>query len=216
MRTRSESRRHKTVPFVVAPRTDDDLVQAAQSGDDDAFAELCQRHAQGVRRRILGIVRHHDDAEDAMQETLLRAYLNLGRFRRACKFSTWITAIGINAALTVIRKRKSRRESDIEPSSPDEQAWDIADQAPDPERSVAKAQIILLLRKELLELPLNMQEAVASYYDHDHSLQEAADALGISVGAIKSRLLRGRRSLRSSFERKGLIDSSVQRGQVFS
>ena len=216
MRTRSESRRHKTVPFVVAPRTDDDLVQAAQSGDDDAFAELCQRHSQGVRRRILGIVRHHDDAEDAMQETLLRAYLNLGRFRRACKFSTWITAIGINAALTVIRKRKSRRESDIEPSSPDEQAWDIADQAPDPERSVAKAQIILLLRKELLELPLNMQEAVASYYDHDHSLQEAADALGISVGAIKSRLLRGRRSLRSSFERKGLIDSSVQRGQVFS
>ena len=210
MRTRSESRRHKTVPFVVAPRTDDDLVQAAQSGDDDAFAELCQRHSQGVRRRILGIVRHHDDAEDAMQETLLRAYLNLGRFRRACKFSTWITAIGINAALTVIRKRKSRRESDIEPSSPDEQAWDIADQAPDPERSVAKAQIILLLRKELLELPLNMQEAVASYYDHDHSLQEAADALGISVGAIKSRLLRGRRSLRSSFERKGLLESTVQ------
>ena len=210
MRTRSESRRHKTVPFVVAPRTDDDLVQAAQSGDDDAFAELCQRHAQGVRRRILGIVRHHDDAEDAMQETLLRAYLNLGRFRRACKFSTWITAIGINAALTVIRKRQSRREADIEPSSPDEPTWDIADQAPDPERSVAKTQIILLLRKELLELPLNMQEAVASYYDHDHSLQEAADALGISVGAIKSRLLRGRRSLRSSFERKGLLESTVQ------
>ena len=210
MRTRSKSRRLNTAPFVVAPRTDDDLVQAAQSGDDDAFAELCQRHAQGVRRRILGIVRHHDDAEDAMQETLLRAYLNLGRFRRACKFSTWITAIGINAALTVIRKRQSRREADIEPSSPDEPTWDIADQAPDPERSVAKTQIILLLRKELLELPLNMQEAVASYYDHDHSLQEAADALGISVGAIKSRLLRGRRSLRSSFERKGLLESTVQ------
>ena len=210
MRTRSKSRRLNTAPFVVAPRTDDDLVQAAQSGDDDAFAELCQRHAQGVRRRILGIVRHHDDAEDAMQDTLLRAYLNLGRFRRACKFSTWITAIGINAALTVIRKRKSRREADIEPSSPDEPTWDIADQAPDPERSVAKTQIILLLRKELLELPLNMQEAVASYYDHDHSLQEAADALGISVGAIKSRLLRGRRSLRSSFERKGLLESTVQ------
>jgi RNA polymerase sigma-70 factor, ECF subfamily len=210
MRTRNQSRRVNTTPLVVAPRTDDELVQAAQSGDHEAFAELCRRHAQHVRRRILGIVRHQDDAEDAMQETLLRAYLNLGRFRRACKFSTWMTAIGINAALTVIRKRKSRRESDIEPSSPNEPAWDVADQAPDPERRVAKSQIILLLRKELLGLPLNMQEAVASYYEHDHSLQEAADALGISVGAIKSRLLRGRRSLRSSFERKGLLDSHVQ------
>src|SRR6201996_701637 len=148
MRTRSESRRLNPAPFVVAPRTDDDLVQAAQSGDDDAFAELCQRHAQGVRRRILGIVRHHDDAEDAMQETLLRAYLNLGRFRRACKFSTWITAIGINAALTVIRKRKSRRESDIAPYGPDEPDWDVVDQAPDPECRAAKAQVTLLLRNE--------------------------------------------------------------------
>jgi RNA polymerase sigma-70 factor (ECF subfamily) len=210
MRTRNQSRRVTTTPFVIALRTDDDLVQAAQSGDHEAFAELCRRHTQHVRRRILGIVRHQDDAEDAMQETLLRAYLNLGRFRRACKFSTWMTAIGINAALTVIRKRKSRRESDIEPSSSNEPAWDIADQTPDPEHRVAKSQIILLLRKELLGLPLNMQEAVASYYEHDHSLQEAADALGISVGAIKSRLLRGRRSLRSSFERKGLLDSHVQ------
>ena len=208
-RTQKESRRLTTTPFVISLRTDDDLVQAAQSGDHEAFAELCRRHAQGVRRRILGIVRHQDDAEDAMQETLLRAYLNLGNFRQACKFSTWVTAIGINAALTVIRKRKSRRESDIEPSNPNEAAWDVADQAPDPEQRAAKAQVILLVRKELLGLPLNMQEAVASYYDHDHSLQEAADALGISTGAVKSRLLRGRRSVRSSLERKGLLDSHV-------
>jgi DNA-directed RNA polymerase specialized sigma24 family protein len=54
-----------------------------------------------------------------------------------------------------------------------------------------------------------MQEVVTSYYGHDYSLQEAADELGISVAAVKSRLLRGRRSLRSSFEQKGLLDSNV-------
>jgi RNA polymerase sigma-70 factor (ECF subfamily) len=189
--------------------TDDDLVQAAQSGDHEAFAELCRRHAQTARQRILAIVRHQQDAEDAMQETLLRAYTNLRRFRQSCKFSTWITAIGINAALTVIRKRKSRRESDIEPYGPDEPAWDIADQAPNPERHIAKAQIILVLQKELHRLPPKMQEAVTNYYGHDHSSQEAADTLGISVAAVKSRLLRGRRSLRSSLERKGLLDSYV-------
>jgi RNA polymerase sigma-70 factor, ECF subfamily len=221
-RTRNEPRRFKTIPLatglprygddeplVITVRTDDDLVQAARSGDHEAFAELCRRHAQTARQRILAIVRHQEDAEDAMQETLFRAYANLGRFRQSCKFSTWMTAIGTNAALSVIRKRKSRRESDIEPYSPDESAWDIADQAPDPERCVAKAQIIILLRRELHGLSPKMQEVVSSYYGHDHSLQEAADALGISVAAVKSRLLRGRRSLRSSLERKGLLDSHV-------
>jgi RNA polymerase sigma-70 factor (ECF subfamily) len=196
-------------PLVITLRTDDDLVQAAQSGDHEAFAELCRRHAQTARRRILAIVRHQEDAEDAMQETLLSAYANLTRFRQSCKFSTWITAIGINAALTVIRKRKCRRESDLEPCNSDEPVWDIADGAPDPERRIAKAQIVHLLQKELHGLPPKMQEVVASYYGHDHSLQEAADALGISIAAAKSRLIRGRRRLRSSLERKGLLDSNI-------
>jgi RNA polymerase sigma-70 factor (ECF subfamily) len=208
-RTRNEFRRFNTIPFVITLRTDDDLLQAARSGDHEAFAELCRRHAQVARQKILAIVRHQEDAEDAMQETLLSAYANLGRFRQSCKFSTWITAIGINAALTVIRKRKSRRESNIEPHGPDEPAWDIADQAPDPERRMAKAQTILLLGKELHALPPIMQEVVTSYYGHDSSLQEAADELGISVAAVKSRLLRGRRRLRSSLERKGLLDSHL-------
>jgi RNA polymerase sigma-70 factor, ECF subfamily len=223
MPTRNEARRFETAPFALGRlataimsdspftlRADDDLVQAAQSGNHEAFAELCRRHAQTARRRILAIVRHQEDAEDAMQETLFRAYANLGRFRQSCKFSTWITAIGTNAALGVIRKRKSRRESDFEPYSPDEAAWDIADQAPDPERRVAKAQIMLLLRKELHDLSPKIQEVVTSYYGQEYSMQEAATASGISVAAVKSRLLRGRRSLRSSLERKGLLDSYVE------
>jgi RNA polymerase sigma-70 factor (ECF subfamily) len=222
MHTRKEPRRIKTVPLAMGPprhshdgplvntlRTDDDLVQAAQSGDHEAFAELCRRHAQPVRRRILAIVRHQEDAEDALQETLLRAYANLGRFRRSCKFSTWITAIGINAALAVIRKRKTRREADMELDGIEGSTWDVVDQAPDPERCVAKGQIILFLRKKVQALPPKIQEVVASYYGHEYSLQEAAEALGISVAAVKSRLLRGRRNLRSSFERKGLLDSHV-------
>jgi RNA polymerase sigma-70 factor, ECF subfamily len=194
---------------VFALRTDDDLIQAAQLGDHEAFAELCRRHAQIARRRILAIVGHREDAEDAMQETLLSAYANLSGFRQTCKFSSWITAIGINAALSVIRKRKSRRESDTDSYSPDETTWDIADRAPDPERRIAKAQIILILQEELRGLPPKMQEVVASYYGHDYSLQEAADALEISVAAAKSRLVRGRRSLKLSLERKGLLDSHI-------
>ena len=216
--TRNEPRKFKTIPHAIGPprrshdaqlvntpRTDDDLVQAAQSGDHEAFAELCRRHAHAVRQKILGIVRHQEDAEDALQETLLRAHANLGRFRRSCKFSTWITAIGINAALMVIRKRKTRREADMDGT--EGSTWDAADKAPDPERCAAKRQIVLILRKELLALPPKMQEVATSYYCQDYSLQEAAEELGISVAAVKSRLLRARRSLRSSFEHKGLLGS---------
>ena len=221
MRSRKEPLQFKTHARAVAPdcyhdegpsvlqRTDDDLVKAAQLGDHEAFAELCRRHAQAIRRRIFGIVRHQDDAEDALQETLLRAYSNLGRFRQSCKFSTWITAIGINAALMVIRKRKARREADMGLDGTEGSTWDVADQVPDPERSVAKGQIILFLRKEIYALPPKMQEVATSYYCQDYSLQEAAEALGISVAAVKSRLLRGRRRLRSSFKRKGLLGSHL-------
>ena len=190
-------------------RTDDDLLKAAQSGDHEAFAELCRRHTQAARQKILAIVRHQEDAEDALQETLLRVYANLGKFRQSCKFSTWITAIGINAALMVIRKRKTRREADMGLDGTEGSTWDIADQAPDPERCVAKGQIVLFLRKKLQALPPKMQEVVTSYYGDENSLQEAAEALGISVAAVKSRLLRGRRSLRSSFERKGLLGTHL-------
>jgi RNA polymerase sigma-70 factor, ECF subfamily len=196
-------------PLIIALRTDDDLVQAARSGDHEAFDELCRRHAQAVRQRILAIVRHQEDAEDALQETLLRAYANLGQFRQSCKFSTWITAIGINSALMLIRKRKTRREADMGLNGTEGSTWDVTDQAPDPERCVAKRQMILLLRKKIQALSPKMQEVVTSYYGNDYSLQEAADALGISVAAVKSRLLRGRRSLRSSFERKGLLGSHL-------
>jgi RNA polymerase sigma-70 factor, ECF subfamily len=220
MRTRNESRRGPTVTPAVGPtrrgmnnagmfalNTDNDLIQAAKLGSHEAFAELCRRHAQAARQRIFFIVRHREDAEDALQETLLRAYANLGRFRQSAKFSTWITAIGTNAALTVLRRRKARRELDIEPSTSEEPAWDIADPAPDPERLVAKRQILHLLHIELQSLPQLMREAVINHYDQDCSLQESADALGISVPATKSRLLRGRRSLQSSFEQKGLLSS---------
>jgi len=190
-------------------RTDDDLVQAARSGDHEAFAELCRRHAQTARQRILAIVRHQQDAEDALQETLLRAYANLGSFRQSCKFSTWITAIGINAALIVIRKRKTRREADMELDGTEGSTWDVADQAPDPERCVAKGEIILFLRKRLQSLPPKMQDVLTSFYGHDYSLQETAEALGISVAAVKSRLSRGRRSLKASIKRKGILDSHL-------
>src|SRR6202046_5434188 len=99
--------------------SDDDLITAAQRGDHQAFEELCGRHSSITKTKIFSIVRNHEDAEDALQDTLLRAYTHLSSFRRSCRFSTWLTAIGVNSALMILRKRRARRETYASTSSPD-------------------------------------------------------------------------------------------------
>src|SRR3984885_6077237 len=90
---------------------EDDLITSAQCGDHNAFVELCRRHSAVAKLKIFSIVRNHEDAEDALQDTLFRAYLHLTTFRGSCQFSTWLTTIGVNSALMIVRKRRVRRES---------------------------------------------------------------------------------------------------------
>lgn len=186
---------------------EDDLISAAQMGDQRAFMELCSRHSGLTRRRIFKILRNHEDTEDALQDTLLRAYTHLTSFRRSCKFATWLTAIGVNAALMAIRKRKARKESSVSPTGPEGKTLtfpDLVDRSPGPEALYATQQAILILRRELKKLKPTLRCIVDHYYGTECSLEEAAEEHEISLGAAKSRLLRGRERLRSSLARHGL------------
>jgi RNA polymerase sigma-70 factor, ECF subfamily len=188
--------------------SDDDLITAAQRGDQKAFVELCGRHSAVTKRMIFRIVRNHEDAEDALQDTLLRAYTHLSSFRRSCKFSTWLTTIGVNSALMILRKRRVRRETyasildtgTVELPEP-------VDPSPGPEGIYLKQQAILLVRREVEKLQPSLRSAVNHYYGSECSLEEAAKAHEISLGAAKSRLLRGRAKLRSSLARYGISKS---------
>src|SRR5579863_6602961 len=107
--------------------SDDQLLVQAQSGDQQAFVELCRRHSPMVKKRILSIVRSQEDAEDALQDTLLRAYRHMGTFRRDCKFSTWFTSIGTNTALMILRKRKTRKEGNTDVLTDRNGAWEVTE-----------------------------------------------------------------------------------------
>ena len=188
--------------------SEDYLVTTAQSGDPQAFVELCRRHSSGVKRRILSIVRNQEDADDALQDTLLRAYLHMGTFRHTCKFSTWITTIGVNNALMVVRKRKTRKEVQPELINAESGAWealDCADHSPDPESVHFKHQMIVVLRREVQKLRPSLRAAIKEYYGSDSSLEESAKALDISMARAKSRLMRGRTKLRWSLGRRGIF-----------
>jgi RNA polymerase sigma-70 factor, ECF subfamily len=193
-----------------AEASDDDLITAAQRGDQKAFVELCGRHSGVTRTKIFSIVRNHEDAEDALQDTLLRAYTHVTSFRRSCTFATWLTAIGVNSALMILRKRKLRREtsastSGLEPGTVE--LPEFVDRSPGPEAIYLKQQAILLVRREVEKLHPILRSAVNRYYVSECSLQEAAKAEEISLGAAKSRLSRGRARLRSSLAGYGVSKS---------
>jgi RNA polymerase sigma-70 factor, ECF subfamily len=187
--------------------SDDDLITAAQRGDHNAFVELCRRHSAVAKLKIFSIVRNHEDAEDALQDTLFRAYLHLTTFRRSCKFSTWLTTIGVNSALMILRKRRVRRETNASTNSLETgtvELRELVDRSPGPERIYLYQQESLLLRREVEKLQPSLRSVVSHYYGSDCSLEQTAEAQGISLAATKSRLLRGRVRLRSSLARNGI------------
>jgi RNA polymerase sigma-70 factor, ECF subfamily len=187
--------------------SDDDLITAAQCGDQNAFVELCRRHSAVAKRKIFSMVRNHEDTEDLLQDTLLRAYTHLTSFRRSCRFSTWLTTIGVNSALMMLRKGRARGETYATRSSINMGKVELhepVDRSPGPEGIYLRQQTILLVRREVQKLKLSLRSVVNHYYESECSLKEAAKAQEISLGAAKSRLLRGRGRLRSTLERYGI------------
>lgn len=186
------------------------LLSAAQSGDQQAFVELCGRHGGLVKKKIFSILRNEEDTEDALQETFLRAFVHLDGFRRTCKVSTWITTIGINTALMTLRKRKSRREVRAESVNADGEALELpeyADRSPSPEERHSKRQMTLLVLRDIERLQPHLRAAITHFYSSECSLEELAMALNLTVGAVKSRLMRGRKRLRWYLQRRGITSS---------
>ena len=134
----------RTVP-VIAERLSaevpaHELVTLARQGDHDAYMELCRRAlpvAMGVVRRI---TRNEHDAEDAMQEALLSAYLNLRNFDERASFSTWFTRIGINCALMLLRKQRRSRLISLVDEDGEDLFAQLPDPRPNPERVCAEKQ----------------------------------------------------------------------------
>lgn len=86
------------------------LLSAARQGQQAAFGELCERHAKRIYHTALRVTRNHEDAEDALQDSFLSAFVHLRKFDARSSFSTWLTRIAINAALMKLRRNRGSRE----------------------------------------------------------------------------------------------------------
>ena len=190
--------------------TDELLTLAARSGNSSAFVELGRRHSKRIQHRIYGILGNWEDAEDALQDSMLKAFRHLDQFRGNCKFSTWLTTIAVNSALMLIRKRRTgflTSYSRTADGSDISESWDLPDNRPGPEHLCAGREMEELLRCAIQMLPGSHRTTFELYYARNYSTNKIAQALGISVGATKSRLLRARKTLRASLSDFGFSTS---------
>ena len=181
---------------------DEHLLSEARSGDRQAFGELCFRYTGMLRQKIFQIVRHQEDAEDVLQETLLKAYQHLQTFRGACSFSTWLVAIGTNMSLMLLRKRKAWRKYSCDVATDDGETLvvEFRDPALDPEQRYMMSQTSQKLRRAVTRLSPQVRNLLEMYYKSELRLKDAAQILGIPEATAKSRILRARRILRRSLK----------------
>jgi len=177
------------------PAIDEDraLVSAVLAGDTPAFAGLVRRWQTPLVNMAWRFCRDRGRAEEMAQEAFLRAYRNLGQWRRDAAFSTWLFALAMNVYRTELRRVPATMQSLDEIAEP-------ADAA-DTEAALDAERRDEALRRAVLALPEKYRDAVLLFYFHDQDIPAAARTLGVPEGTVKARLFRGRELLRSKLSR---------------
>jgi len=187
-----------------------DLIARAKAGDDTAFTELLIRYERKIYRLAKNITQNDEDAEDVMQEAFLKAYSHLDNFQGNSKFYTWIVRIAVNESLMKLRKRKSDKLVSLDEqvdTGEDMVPREIAVWEDNPEAQYSQEELRGILDKSVESLAPIFRSVFVLRDIEDLSTEETAEALGISIPAVKSRLLRARLQLREKltrfFRRKG-------------
>jgi len=178
------------------------LLTRARDGDPHAFEQLVEPYLRRLLDAIHRITRHREDAEDCLQNALIRAFTCLDQFRGASRFSTWLFTIGVNQALMCLR---SKRRARYVPDAPDEDSFHfphLADTRPDPEAQYRNVELSKALHEVIQHLPPGFRPVFEMRYVHELSNEEAAAALDMSVPTIKTRAFRARRQLRERLARR--------------
>jgi len=175
------------------------LVDAARNGDVGAFEQLVRRYDRNVFRIAQHITQNREDAEDVVQDAFLKAFQNLGQFQGQSKFYTWLVRIAVNEALMRLRRRRPERtvslDEDIK-TEEDSMPREVADWSPNPEQLYSQAELKDILSKTIQGLPPGFRAVFVLRDVEGLSTEETAEALNLSIPAVKSRLLRARLQLR--------------------
>jgi RNA polymerase sigma-70 factor (ECF subfamily) len=184
----------------IVPDEDAPLVKASQAGDGSAFELLVSRYDRKLFRIAYNIVHNAEDAEDIVQDTFIKVFQNIGRFQAQSKFSTWLYRIVVNQSLMEVRTNRRKPVSvELSLNGDEEEGQvpiDFSDWRPNPEQQYTESELRELLTRLLQELRPALRVVFIMHDIEGQPLQQVADALDLTLSAVKTRSLRARLYLR--------------------
>ena len=170
--------------------SDEKLIALFQSGDINAYNELVERYKERLFNFVLRYFNNKEQAEDVVQDTLIKLYTHASYYKNVAKFSTWIFTIAKNNALTELRKNKRKRTESL--WTEDGNPLDINSKEQSLDQKTHNEFAINQLNRFLDEIPENFRMAVVLRDFQELSYDEISKILEIPIGTIKSRINRGR------------------------
>lgn len=174
------------------------LIARATSGDPAAFNSLMQQHEGRMYAVALRMCANREDAQDCLQEAMLRVYRAISGFKGESSFSTWVYRITMNTCLDELRKRKNRQTTSLDNLL--DMGWSPSDDTNVPEKHAIRGESKRMLHAAIENLPEDMRSAIVLRDIEGLSYEEIAKALDINIGTIKSRISRGREKLREKLK----------------
>jgi len=185
--------------YDISKLTDDQLVGLAKQGDRDAFGELIQRHRRRCANLATSILRHRGEAEEETQNACWKAFRHIDQFQGNAQFSTWLLRIVENQCLMLIRQRRLAQFVHLDDL--DSERGKVPTQLPapdgDPEGKLGRLEVLQVLQAEIRSIPPLLRKVLVMRDVEEMPVNDLAAVLGITVAAVKSRLLRARTELRA-------------------
>ncbi len=170
------------------------LIARAAKGDGAAFSELMAAHERRMYAVAFRLCGNHEDAQDCLQDAMIRVYRAISGFKGQSSFSTWVYRITTNTCLDELRRRKNKQNTSLD--SLLDAGWSPADEYDTPERHALQSEKRREIEQAIAGLPDDMRAAIVLRDVQGFSYDEIASMLGANVGTVKSRISRGREKLR--------------------
>jgi RNA polymerase sigma-70 factor (ECF subfamily) len=171
------------------------IIAEILAGQTEAFHDLIRPYERSVYLMALSMLRNEAEAEDVAQETFIKAYRNLGRFRSESRFSTWLIAIALNEARARLRRKQPGLTDSIDDTEGPVVPAQLTDWREIPSETLERKEVRSLIRRALDTLPLAYREVFVLRELEERNVQETAETLGITIGSVKMRLHRARMML---------------------
>ena len=192
-----------TPPFIMDNQfryTDEELIARFQEGDEQAYTELVNRYRDKLMTFVYRFVNDMEQAEDIIQDTMLKLYTHKHYYRNIAKFSTWIYTIAGNLAKTELRKRKSRKVTNLSQMGPEDRDYELPSVAPETDEVVQSEYIEKNIQAAIQNLPLHFRTVTILRDIQELSYEEISKIVEVPLGTVKSRINRARLQLQKELK----------------